>query len=420
MSDGLIQCAMRTEFGNTVHCFDSVILGSGFLLLCAVLPIYSHIEEMRRIYDLLPEKPEWLTMEEIDSYAQRMAPRYQVAVYHSIVNGFDEMPEYQTLQEAEQIARDCVSRKRVDYVYENMEEDGFHYEGAAVLDVQERQWLFVEGYFSVLEGDKELPYLPYKIEDTPAQSQPEQTARPDYDFNNAGHSSAVEPDTLLISDEVQERAEQALAERNNPQNIVDAAKKEITGKELEIQAAQRMNPKSESIIDAQPQMVPNIEEYTRIKAQYPNHVVGVQNGDVIYFYGTEAEKAGPALDRNVLIRDIPGMSAVSITGDAESWQASREKLLRKGIDLAFTRLDDTGKYAELSFLCFLLNHFFLCFCQTNCQSFCSFSGVLHTFLLSKAGPGYCPVFYVRGGQPRALLAPAGGLYGPPLPGNPAI
>ena len=178
-----------------------------------------------------------------------------------------------------------------------------------------------------------------------------------------------------------------------------------------------MNPKSESIIDAQPQMVPNIEEYTRIKAQYPNHVVGVQNGDVIYFYGTEAEKAGPALDRNVLIRDIPGMSAVSITGDAESWQASREKLLRKGIDLAFTRLDDTGKYAELSFLCFLLNHFFLCFCQTNCQSFCSFSVILHTFPLPKVGPGYRPVFYARGGQPRALLAPAGGPYEPSLPGK---
>ena len=39
----MIQCAMRTEFGNTVHCFDSVILGSGFLLLCAVLPIDAEI-----------------------------------------------------------------------------------------------------------------------------------------------------------------------------------------------------------------------------------------------------------------------------------------------------------------------------------------------------------------------------------------
>ncbi|WP_330656333.1 LPD11 domain-containing protein [Acutalibacter muris] len=56
--------------------------------------IHEHIGEMRRIYGLLPEKPEWLTMEEIDSYAQRMARRYQVVVYHTIVNGFDEMPEW--------------------------------------------------------------------------------------------------------------------------------------------------------------------------------------------------------------------------------------------------------------------------------------------------------------------------------------
>ncbi len=101
---------------------------------------------------------------------------------------------------------------------------------------------------------------------------------------------------------------------------------------------------SEQIIIATPQMVPNINEYTRIRGQFPGYVVGVQNGDTLYFYDTDAEKAGPALNRNVLIRDIPGMGAVSITGDAESWQASKEKLLRKGIDLTFVRLDDAGKY----------------------------------------------------------------------------
>ena len=105
---------------------------------------------------------------------------------------------------------------------------------------------------------------------------------------------------------------------------------------------------SEQIITATPQMVPNIDEYTRIKGQFPGYVVGVQNGDTLYFYGTDAEKSGPALNRNVLIRDIPGMGAVSITGDAESWQASKEKLLRKGIDLAFVRLDDAGKYEVIT------------------------------------------------------------------------
>ena len=35
-------------------------------------------------------------------------------------------------------------------------------------------------------------------------------------------------------------------------------------------------------------------------------LVGVQNGDTIYFYGADAEKAGPALKRKVLTRNIPG------------------------------------------------------------------------------------------------------------------
>ncbi|WP_442871202.1 DUF7007 domain-containing protein [Acutalibacter muris] len=105
---------------------------------------------------------------------------------------------------------------------------------------------------------------------------------------------------------------------------------------------------SEQVVGAAPQMVPSVEEYARIKERFPERVVGVQNGDTIYFYGTDAEKAGPALNRNVLMRDIPGMGAVSITGDAESWQASQEKLLRHGIDLVFVRLDDDGKYEVIT------------------------------------------------------------------------
>ena len=31
---------------------------------------------MRELYDALPEKPEWLTMEDIDRYAQRMEPPF--------------------------------------------------------------------------------------------------------------------------------------------------------------------------------------------------------------------------------------------------------------------------------------------------------------------------------------------------------
>ncbi|MDE6838902.1 MAG: hypothetical protein K2P33_10990 [Acutalibacter sp.] len=131
--------------------------------------VVAHIEEMRKRYDFLPEELEWLTMKEIDNYAKRMVPQYQVVVYHPTENGFDEKLAYQTLNEAQQIAR--------QYVFGEKDEDGFQYEGATGWDLQERQWLHVEGHFPVPEGDKELPYLPYKVEDKPAQAQEEQAWR---------------------------------------------------------------------------------------------------------------------------------------------------------------------------------------------------------------------------------------------------
>ena len=62
--------------------------------------VYAQIVKMRELYDALPQKPEWLTKEAIDDYADRMAPQYQVVVYHHFENGFDEKLDYQTLEEA--------------------------------------------------------------------------------------------------------------------------------------------------------------------------------------------------------------------------------------------------------------------------------------------------------------------------------
>ena len=43
--------------------------------------VREQIAKMRELYAALPEKPEWLTMEDIDRYAQRMEPPYEVVVY---------------------------------------------------------------------------------------------------------------------------------------------------------------------------------------------------------------------------------------------------------------------------------------------------------------------------------------------------
>ena len=92
-------------------------------------------------------------MEDIDHYAQRMEPPYEVVVYHHFENGFDERLDYQTLAEAEQAAQ--------KYVAGTMEgEDGFAYDGAGIYDLQEDRWLRVYGNFPderAIEQAKQAP-----------------------------------------------------------------------------------------------------------------------------------------------------------------------------------------------------------------------------------------------------------------------
>ena len=92
-------------------------------------------------------------MEDIDRYAQRMEPPFEVVVYHHFENGFDERLDYQTLAEAEQAAQ--------KYVAGTMEgEDGFAYDGAGIYDLQENRWLRVYGNFPderAIEQAKQAP-----------------------------------------------------------------------------------------------------------------------------------------------------------------------------------------------------------------------------------------------------------------------
>lgn len=101
--------------------------------------VSAQIHKMRELYDALPEKPDWLTREQIEDYADRMAARYQVAVYHHFENGFDERLDYQTLEEAERVAQ--------GYVDGTIEEDGFQYDGAAVYDLKEERYLRIIGEY---------------------------------------------------------------------------------------------------------------------------------------------------------------------------------------------------------------------------------------------------------------------------------
>lgn len=115
--------------------------------------VREQIAKMRELYAALPEKPEWITQEDINRYAQRMESPFEVMVYHHFENGFDERLDYQTLAEAEQAAQ--------KYVAGTMEgEDGFAYDGAGIYDLQENRWLRVYGNFPderAIEQAKQAP-----------------------------------------------------------------------------------------------------------------------------------------------------------------------------------------------------------------------------------------------------------------------
>ena len=74
----------------------------------------------------------------------RRTSRYEVVVYHSFENGFDEKLDYPTLEEAVTVAQ--------KYLDGSMEPDGFAYEGAAVYDLQEKRYLRIYGDFPDEKG----------------------------------------------------------------------------------------------------------------------------------------------------------------------------------------------------------------------------------------------------------------------------
>jgi len=98
---------------------------------------HAQIAKMRELYEIVPEKPEWLTPEMINNYEERMTPRFLVAAYHHFENGFDDKLDYYTLEEAEKAAQ--------GYVDGTMEQDGFQYDGAAIYDQLEHKCIRIYG-----------------------------------------------------------------------------------------------------------------------------------------------------------------------------------------------------------------------------------------------------------------------------------
>ncbi len=101
-----------------------------------------------RIARLIKED-RFLTEQDRQSEPQSQEKRpYQVVVYHHFENGFDEKKEYPTLEEAEKVAK--------SYVDGTMGPDGFAYDGAAVYDLEARQYLRIYGDYPDEKAHEQL------------------------------------------------------------------------------------------------------------------------------------------------------------------------------------------------------------------------------------------------------------------------
>ena len=96
---------------------------------------------------------------------------------------------------------------------------------------------------------------------------------------------------------------------------------------------------AESAKQAEPNLVPNVEQYIALKARHPDKLVGVQVDKYMLFYGKDAVEAARSLGTNVVTRDIPGLGQTEITGKTQAWQATIAKLLEHGQSAVLARPD---------------------------------------------------------------------------------
>lgn len=90
-------------------------------------------------------------------------------------------------------------------------------------------------------------------------------------------------------------------------------------------------------------IVPAVPEYMRLKADYPESLVGVMVGGHFLFYGGDAEKAAAALGLKTVVREIPGLGETSVTGSALGWPHLAKQLQLHGHSVTFGEWK-TGQY----------------------------------------------------------------------------
>ena len=284
--------------------------------------VYAQIVKMRELYDALPQKPEWLTKEMIDDYAERMAARYQVVVYHHFENGFDEKLDYQTLEEAEKAAQ--------GYVEGTMESDGFAYDGAAIYDLREDRYLSIVGDYPGEKAQTQVSALNVTGKEPPEQPTPE---TPQEIQSLIGQRVEIDGTLYTIDSADETVAHLSVVSSSSEGNHEPERRTEPISAVLT------------RIADQGRELAPNVSAYQALRAEHPEKLIGVRVGERLLFYGADAERAASALNRRLLRRDIPGMGETAVTGyDFGQWNSAAKRLLERGHSFVFAQLDETGSY----------------------------------------------------------------------------
>ena len=284
--------------------------------------VYEQIVKMRELYDALPQKPEWLTEEMIDDYADRMAPQFQVVAYHRLVNGFDEKQDYQTLEEAEKAAQ--------SYADGTMESGGFAYDGAAVYDLREDRYCSIFGDYPDERAQAQVSAPKAATKEPPEQPTPE---LPQAVQNLVGQRVEIDG-TLYHVDSADETVAHLSAVpfssdgNHEPEHRTEPVSAVLT-----------------RIADQGRELAPNVLAYQALRTEHPEKLIGVRVRERLLFYGADAERAASALNRRLLQRDIPGMGETTVTGyDFGQWASAAKRLLEHGHSFVFARPDETGGY----------------------------------------------------------------------------
>ncbi|MCI9069014.1 MAG: hypothetical protein HFI65_10255, partial [Lachnospiraceae bacterium] len=313
--------------------------------------VEKQIAKMRELYDTVPEKPEWLTAEDIDRYEQRMtAPEQGIAWAVSPVTLYRELLEM-TDREI----------NRGGWVYEQLRNRINTYDSAKeALDSELYAYVkhVATGYPDMMAAYHTLPkFREWLIEDLMERNYQDvsldQRDAPDRHSKDADAPEWAKGAPPTPKPQYVRWSAKGPIERQNPAPAVSAAGHSEPGQdgadtpvppEREAipgptGAGAPEQPENDDAIPVEPDFAPMAEQYWELKAQHPDKLVGVQVGEFMMFYGKDAEEASAALGTKALVLDLPGLGQTPATGSRNAWQAVLKKLLEHGHSVVLARPD---------------------------------------------------------------------------------